>query len=111
MKQILLIALLGVSSLTLHGCGGGGSNNNDHSGGDGNNDGGEDTTVTPPITSNNQLRTLANIEAYNDAQALEDIGQLNNDITALFGNNQNEPIDIADNEDLSTVIHRLGEQP
>lgn len=112
MKQILFIALVGLSSLTLQGCGGGGSsNNNGNSGGDNNNGGDENTVVTPPVTSNNQLRTLANIEAYNDAQVLEDVSQLNNDIAVLFGNNNDEPIDIADNEDLSTVINRLGGQP
>jgi len=111
-KPMLFIALMGLSSLALQGCGGGGSSNNANSGGgDGNNNGDDNTIVTPPVTSNNQLHTLANMEIYHDAQALEDVSQLKNDITALFGNNNDEPVDIADNENLRTVINRLGGQP
>jgi hypothetical protein len=83
-SSITLLTLMGI----LSGCGGGG--------------GGSDTT-----TPNNTLSNISNIDANGIADDLNDSIQLSNDIGALFGTANAEPIAIGDNETLSNVINRV----
>lgn len=72
---------------TLGACGGGGGNSSE--------------------PANNALANIANVNANGIADDLNDSTQLSNDISALFGNANAEPIAIGDNETLSTVIDRV----
>lgn len=82
-SSITLLILMG----TLGGCGGGGSSSSE--------------------TANNALANIANVNANGIADDLNDSTQLSNDISALFGNANSEPIAIGDNETLSNVIDRV----
>ena len=82
-SSITLLTLMGI----LSGCGGGGGSDN--------------------TTPNNTLTNIANINANGSPDDLNDSTQLRNDISALFGNANAEPVAIGDNETLSTVIDRV----
>lgn len=86
---ITLLILMG----TLGGCGG-------SSGG-----GSSDNNSAEPAS--NALVNITNISANGAADNLNDSTQLLNDINAIFGHANAEPIAIGDNETLSTVINRV----
>ena len=107
MKYLISIFSFALLGITLSGCGGGGGDSGSNNDNDTTNNTGTDVVVTEPEQTRNSLVDIAN-QSVNSAAIEPDNGsQLSNDINALFGSANAEPIDIADDENLSAVINRV----
>ena len=106
MKYLISIFSFALLGIILSGCGGGGGDSGSNNDNDTTNTG-TDVVVTEPEQTRNSLVDIAN-QSANSAEIEPDNGsQLSNDINALFGSANAEPIDITDDENLSAVINRV----